>query len=770
MKKLSCAALTGCMLLAAAPATLHAQTPPAPNAAARPFDLPRVASPPVFTGTSTAIVRDLVSGTTATTALSADDVTLPGSTPSTVNPVLIERPLNPTDLSFGRIEFDGGAGFCSSTAISRRVFLTAGHCVFDKTTRSFRSSAVVYLGYPRDDPALRFKATKLVAFSGWTTAFDYAHDIALVEVERDIPANVPLYRILDDTPRCGTPRLFSRTYYTENNTQQLWIQGTHVGCEGNTMYWAMGTVRGSSGSAAVDFSTRNIYGVYSNFTEPGVRVGHDAWITRAKGCFIKSRFLGQSCNPPDSPQQTMLVLESAHVDVLNTAGFVDITVYRTGSKNGEVAVRYNTVSMSAAYGRDLDNAEGILKWTDGDNAPKTARVKLYPENDPGCERQFKVSFGRRMAGDPPSQILGPTETLVSIHSGSQPASERRLLAQQFVTDFNLGALLSKHIVIPSDGQALYSAAGYDISAHWRDPSRGVILCLRSIHDNAGAITYAPVMSTDGSYVTRVAGPQIKTYTRGVSNPDIVQSSTLPFDYDRYTTWDATSSPDARSDFYVTSNNPNTRRMGILRYERNRDSGALGNKQAIWAGDGGMPGDVVANIRVSRDGRWLFGIQSGGISIFRRDANGLLSFVAHETNVFGGWQPNVLAPSADSKFLFVIAKRVGVPAKLFALSVQPTGALTAASTIDLPGSPADIAVNPDGKEVYLLVNAPTLQVLQYSIDGQNGQLATLGNYNPNRCVANHDLSIQGHSLVVGPEGRFLTIGAMNKGILTLRLDR
>lgn len=749
--------------------SLQAQELPAANASAILLNLERPVNPAVFSGTSAAIVRDLVTGLTTSTSLSGDDVTLPSRTPNPGNGVLIERPLNPTDLSFALIQFDG-SGLCSSTAIGRRLFLTAGHCVFDKDTHAFRNSAIVYLGYPRDDPALRFKAIKLVAFSGWTTVQDYAHDVALVEVDRDIPASVPLYNIVDDTPRCGTNRSFTRTFYEEGGPDQYFIQGTHVGCERNTMYWSIGTTHGSSGSAAVDDGTRNIYGVYSNFTSTTNRIGHDAWITRAKNCFIRNRFLAQNCNPPEGPQESVLVAHSAHIDVLNSEDFAEVLIYRTGSKSGEVAIRYATVSMSATYGRDLDNAQGILKWTDGDTSPKTVRVKLHPENDPVCERKFRVSFGNKQAGDPPGQIQSPGYTEVSIYSASRPIGERRLLAQQFIPDVNFGAILSKHIVIPSDGQALCSASGYDISSHWRDRSRGIALFQKLIHDNANAVSYDPVMSTDGSYLTRVAGPEIKTYTRGINNADIVQSSSLSFDYDRYTTWDATSSPDARSDVYVSSHNPNTKRFGILRYQRHSISGALYDKQAIWAGDGGMPSVVFSHIRVSQDGRWLFALDTQGISTFSRDADGLLKFVNRQTTAFAGWMPGLLTPSADSKFVFVTANQPGASGRLFALSVSASGALVPASAIDMPAAATALAVNPDGKEVYVLANDPNIRVLQYSVSTPNGQMAPLGDYKAGRCEGNPDLAFPGQTLVVGPEGRFLTIGAPNKGILTLRLDR
>ena len=83
----------------------------------------------VHTGPTIAIIYDMLSGTTNTASVPGDEIRLPNIGDTSMNPVLIEVPVRPGHSTFAKIVFNDG--FCSGTAIGRRLFLTAGHCVSD---------------------------------------------------------------------------------------------------------------------------------------------------------------------------------------------------------------------------------------------------------------------------------------------------------------------------------------------------------------------------------------------------------------------------------------------------------------------------------------------------------------------------------------------------------------------------------------------------------------------------------------------------------------
>lgn len=247
-----------------------------------------------FTGQSVAIIYDIPTGTQTRVSLDGDDPTLSDYGEPPMNGARFDIPVVPGDPSFPRIEFDNGAVFCSSTVIGPRQLLTAGHCVYDGG--SFRRNAVVYPGYSDGKPSPTigsFVARRLIAFSGWTEGHDYAHDVAMIELDRDLPPAIQKYAIQQNRPNCQIVNGFDRHFYLEGNNDQLMNQSmSYIGCKGNQVFFFIGNGHGSSGSSSVVPGTKSIFAVRSNFFGS---VGYDTWITPAKRCFLTGRAGTPSC-------------------------------------------------------------------------------------------------------------------------------------------------------------------------------------------------------------------------------------------------------------------------------------------------------------------------------------------------------------------------------------------------------------------------------------------------------------------------------------------
>lgn len=71
-----------------------------------------------------------------------------------------------------------------------------------------------------------------------------------------------------------------------------------------------------------------------------------------------------------------LALSSDAYATSEGAGFVTITVNRTGGSDGAVSVNYLTTSGTATAGADFTTASGTLNWADGDAAPKSFNVPI----------------------------------------------------------------------------------------------------------------------------------------------------------------------------------------------------------------------------------------------------------------------------------------------------------------------------------------------------------------------------------------------------------
>ncbi|HEX2060134.1 MAG TPA: IPTL-CTERM sorting domain-containing protein [Thermoanaerobaculia bacterium] len=74
-----------------------------------------------------------------------------------------------------------------------------------------------------------------------------------------------------------------------------------------------------------------------------------------------------------------LALSSNAYPTSEGAGFVTITVNRTGGSDGAVSVNYSTSNGTATAGADYTTTGGTLHWADGDATPKTFDVPILDD-------------------------------------------------------------------------------------------------------------------------------------------------------------------------------------------------------------------------------------------------------------------------------------------------------------------------------------------------------------------------------------------------------
>ena len=753
------AALTWIAALCCASAV---QAQPSPTTAT-PLTQQAPATRSVHSQSTTALIYYVGSGRTDVVPVPGDDVNLPDVGELPMSDVGIHRPIRPARRSFPKIVF-GDGNFCSGTAVGRRLILTAGHCVFDKDgTNAFRKSALIYSGYPPEVADHTSKARRFIAFNGWTSSRDTAHDIALIETETDLAPDIELFELSSDAYACTPNGAFRRHFYDETSQDQQLVDAVHLGCRNNMYFWALGTAHGSSGSAAVKFGTNQVYGVYSFSTE-GVNhlpTGNAAPLTAGKICFIRNMFFGDNCQPPENVGEPKVALESTRIEVIQGAGFVDVVVNRIGSLGGTARIHYDTRSITAMEGRDFRRTQGLLTWADGDGNRKIVRIPLIPASDPGCEREFALDLKFVPAileppGDTP--IVRQTATTIGIISSSRPSEDKQLVLKQFLIGMDAlnDALPAQSLLQSNDGRSLFAYGGFEIASFWRDSQRGTLRFQRLLRDAAAGVGLS--INADGRHLVRLANPEVQVLGRQPPSTALSKISGLGFDYDRYTQYAVTQSQDGRADVYITAHNANVRRPGLLRYRHDAVSGALTDKWQIRAGEGGVPNvQGIYSIKVTKNGRFVLalGSQPNSLLSFRRNtADGTLTFVEAQIQPFSGYEPTSFIFDPYDNFVFVVAAAPGNRGRIFPFLIGISGDLSRIVPMDVP-SAGRIAMSADSKQLYLIGGGKPW-LYKYDVDGTVLRLA--GTYDPQRCFAKSDLNTFVADPIVSPDGRFVTLVA------------
>lgn len=141
-----------------------------------------------------------------------------------------------------------------------------------------------------------------------------------------------------------------------------------------------------------------------------------------------------------------LALTSAYT-VNEDAGSLTVTVERVGGSDGAASVKYQTAPGTAKKNKDFANRSGLLKWTDGDQEPKSIGIPIKNDKAIESDETFSVKLSKATGAG-----LGNAVSTVAIHDDDGPQCDAALLA-------------------PSQLRAAGQSAG-EIRLSWEDESLG----------------------------------------------------------------------------------------------------------------------------------------------------------------------------------------------------------------------------------------------------------------------------------------------------------
>lgn len=188
---------------------------------------------------------------------------------------------------------DGRPTGCTGSVIHKNVILTAGHCIHGGQNGEFFTNVRVIPGFDAGRaPYGTFESKTLIAFSGWIETSDNAHDIGVIVLRQDLPAEIGAYGYASFGSQCPTPQLYRKKFYSDligDGQLQYKMQGKRFGCHLGLFFNREPWGFGSSGSPDFPFNNENIYAVTSA-NDPNF--GFSARLTKAKLRFIVEKLIG----------------------------------------------------------------------------------------------------------------------------------------------------------------------------------------------------------------------------------------------------------------------------------------------------------------------------------------------------------------------------------------------------------------------------------------------------------------------------------------------
>lgn len=138
-----------------------------------------------------------------------------------------------------------GTGF--SVSGSNKVFMTAGHCVYDQDSQQWGTNVMLDLSYTPTSPGAQFAAVRLVTLCGWIQKAGHQYDIGGGVVNGDM-----------FTGRGNLGLLFNQA----TNTSPWSAVGYPAGAPfpGNTMYQAVGTYIGQGDAGTSGMNNNDMTG------------------------------------------------------------------------------------------------------------------------------------------------------------------------------------------------------------------------------------------------------------------------------------------------------------------------------------------------------------------------------------------------------------------------------------------------------------------------------------------------------------------------------
>jgi plastocyanin len=120
-----------------------------------------------------------------------------------------------------------------------------------------------------------------------------------------------------------------------------------------------------------------------------------------------------------------LELGSATYTVDENAGPLTVAVHRTGGSEGAASVKYSVSPGTAKPGKDYLPKTGTLKWTNGDQGPKSFAVPLKNDTALEVDEGFTVKLTKATGA-----ALGTNTAAVTIHDDDNPCGSALLAPSQ----------------------------------------------------------------------------------------------------------------------------------------------------------------------------------------------------------------------------------------------------------------------------------------------------------------------------------------------------
>ena len=140
-------------------------------------------------------------------------------------------------------------------------------------------------------------------------------------------------------------------------------------------------------------------------------------------------------------------LASSAYTVDEGAGTLSVTVERADGSDGVASVKFATAAGTAKGGKDFNPRTGTLRWTSGDQAPKTIEVPIKNDTAREQDESFSVKLSKATGAS-----MGTSSATVTIHDDD-------------------GAGCSAAVAAPSSLRAL-GQSDSEIRLTWADESAG----------------------------------------------------------------------------------------------------------------------------------------------------------------------------------------------------------------------------------------------------------------------------------------------------------
>ena len=125
----------------------------------------------------------------------------------------------------------------------------------------------------------------------------------------------------------------------------------------------------------------------------------------------------------ESPEEGVAEFVTPSYTVLEGDGVVTLSVRRVHGQCGALAVRYNTVDLTAIGGTHYEKCEGTLQFSSEDRADKALKIKIYDDTEHNADRLFLVQL--HAAADHTPATVGELSTaLVTIVDDDLPGQIR----------------------------------------------------------------------------------------------------------------------------------------------------------------------------------------------------------------------------------------------------------------------------------------------------------------------------------------------------------